>query len=65
MKTFKRASLHKSINYNGKTYDKYFHGSPSILDDVICIKVLPSRLKGVRDLYGNFYKPTTHYLTIS
>ena len=56
MKTFNRASLPKEIKYNGKIY---VYGQKTV--NSIMVKVLQTRLKGVKDLHGNYYKPSVHY----
>jgi hypothetical protein len=75
MKTFKRANLPEVIHYNGDEYKAHIESSAKTfrLSDArkavnrfntfgckaILVEVLPAKLKGVRDLHGQFYKPST------
>ena len=56
MKTFTRTSLPTQIKYNNKVYVYGQKTSKSIK-----VEVLSRNLRGVRDLYGNYYKPSEHY----
>lgn len=58
MKTFFKRSLPICINYNNKVYIRDGLNKTS---NSIKVEVLSKRLEGVRDLHGNFYKPTVHY----
>jgi len=68
MKTFNRTSLPETIKYNGREY-KYSAKDSGIYsscrstpqnDRFVVVAVLSRRLKDVRDLHGNLYKPTQH-----
>ncbi len=74
MKIFNRTYLPEKINYNGKTLKPVIPASATITNDreaekeilklkaegktAAVVKVLQTRLKGVRDLRGNLYRPS-------
>ena len=62
MKKFSRCNLPETIMYNGKKYvylcGKHENKDKYIGKKCVQVNVLSRRLKGVRDLHGNFYKPS-------
>lgn len=65
MKTFNRTSIPERIEYNNKIYhldiglsNAYKDGKKPHSKNVVLVKVLSRKLKGVTDLHGTEYKPS-------
>lgn len=69
MVTLKRFSFEMYILHRGKMYEfnptSSAIGKPEPLKDVLSVEVYNRKLKGKTDLYGQPYKPSIFYYSLS
>ena len=69
MKTIKRYSFQSEISYKGKKYywncASSANGKPNLQTDILTVEVYNRNLEGKTDLYGNTYKPSKFFYSLT